>query len=147
MPTFLRVLSTICLALTSGAVALVVVTVLMAFFGGGKLPDDVISSWLAFVLGFVVVVVFHRRLHQFIRIYDVLSILGGLAICGGLVIYVRADVLSEAHSPTGWVLGIRYAFMMAGGIGLAILGLLLLVSAVLGRLARVISGRRAKVSS
>ena len=63
---------------------------------------------------------------------------------GGFVVYIRGNALNEAHIPIGLLSGIEYAFMMAAGIGIVILGVLLLVSGGFGHLARVLTDRQNK---
>lgn len=76
-----------------------------------RLGVDDDASWLAFVVGPVSLIPFHRRLHAGPGIPRVCAGLGCAGFVAAAVMFVRMGEAAKTHVPTGPLSGIGYGIM------------------------------------
>lgn len=148
MSALLRVISTGCLSVIVGAIFSLTVITLALMREWEQIPiGNLTPGVLAFITGFLLIVILHKHLHRIRCVYGVLVGLSVISICGGFILGTKGYALYEAHISTKFLSELPYLFMILAGISACIIGLLLLASGGCGYLSRWLSRRQKNLGS
>jgi FtsH-binding integral membrane protein len=134
MNSLYRAISTLCISLVVGGLTLGVAFFILLQFGYHM--DESTPNFVVFMTGFVVILLFHQRIHRIRCVYRVLGIAGIFVVLGGIITCVLSYTLDKSHQPIGPLDGIQYFFLMLLGATIIVSGFLLVASCGLGYLSR-----------